>query len=225
MQRFYYGLAVVLSLVLMLGSIKGFLELNPVEAGGFVTGAWCVWLTVKQNIWNWPIGIANNLFFINQFWHARLYADMSLQIIYIVLGAIGWYWWLHGGRNRSILLVSHTPRTTAFMVAAVGAASTVGMTLYLRHIHDSAPFLDALTTTLSLCAQFLMTKKMIENWYLWIAADVLYIGLFTYKHQSLTAALNLLFLIMCLVGLRVWRKSLREQGEDYASSEPAATYV
>ena len=225
MQFFCYALAVLLSLALMAGSIKHILPLDPIDAGGFVTGAWCVWLTVRQNIWNWPIGIANNIFFIALFWHSRLYADMSLQVIYIVLGVVGWYWWLHGGRNQTVLHVSRTPRTIAVALAVIVTAATAGMTVYLGHHNDSAPFLDAVTTTLSLAAQFLLTKKMLENWYLWMAVDIISVGLYISKHLYLTSALYALFLVMCVIGLREWIQSRRDEREDGAPLEPAVAHV
>jgi len=200
--------AAAATLALVLAVWKHWLPLDLTEALGFVTGAWCVWLTAEENIWNWPIGIANSLFFGLLFLHSQLYADMGLQVVYVVLGAFGWYWWLHGGRSQSRLAVSHTPFLTALVVAIIVAAATLGMTLYLRHVHDSAPFWDAVTTTLSLAAQYLLTKKWLENWYVWMTADVIYVGLYVYKHLYLTSALYLLFLCLCVFGLRQWRQSL-----------------
>ncbi len=72
---------------------------------GFVTGAWCVWLLVEENIWTWPIGIANNAFYVVVFFRARLFADMSLQVVYIALSILGWHLWLHGGSGHTRLAV------------------------------------------------------------------------------------------------------------------------
>src|SRR5205814_1594941 len=139
-------------------------------------GAVGVWLTVKENIWNWPVGLANNAFFVVLFFGARLYADMGLQVVYIALGILGWSWWLHGGARRERLAVSTTPRTTWVVLGVLVALCTWGLTLFLRRIGDSAPLWDALTTTLSLAAQYLLTRKLLENWWVWIAADVIYIA-------------------------------------------------
>jgi len=81
------------------------------EIAGFVTGALCVWLIVKQKTWNFPVGVANNMFFIVLFAEAGLYADAGLQVVYIGLALMGWYWWLHGGANRGRLVVRPTPRS------------------------------------------------------------------------------------------------------------------
>jgi nicotinamide mononucleotide transporter len=163
---------------------------------------------VKQNIWSWPIGIANSAFFLALFFSARLFADMGLQVIYIVLGFLGWYWWLRGGEDRTTLRVSHATPVTLLALGLLGAVATAGLTVFLRSIGDAAPFLDALTTVLSLVAQYMLTRKLIENWYVWIAADIIYIGLYSSRGLYLTAALYALFLALCVMGLRGWRGAL-----------------
>jgi nicotinamide mononucleotide transporter len=178
---------------------------------GFITGAVCVLLTVEQNIWNFPIGIANNIFFIILFLTSRLYGDMALQFVYIVLGSIGWWQWLYGGANLTKLRVNHTSVREVLILVLIGAAATAGMREYFIRINDSAPFLDALTTVLSLLAQYLLNCKRIENWFVWITADVLYIWLYTQKGLYLTAVLYTIFIGMCIAGLLAWRKSLRQQ--------------
>ncbi len=203
------GLGVGIGSFLLAGAIWGFLPLGLTEVLGFVSGAWCVWLVVKENIWNWPIGIANNIFFIFLFVDARLYGDMVLQVIYIGLGGLGWYWWLHGGSARGRLEVSRVGRRELALVGLLLVGATLGLMLGLQAINGAVPFLDALTTTLSLAAQYLLTRKLIENWYLWIAADIIYVGLYAYKGLYLTSLLYALFLVMCLVGLATWRKAVR----------------
>ena len=96
MKRWEIAVMVLGSAALLLGTWTKLLPLGLTETLGFVTGAVGVWLTVKENIWNWPIGIANSAFFVVLFFGARLFADMSLQVIYIILGFLGWYWWLSG---------------------------------------------------------------------------------------------------------------------------------
>jgi nicotinamide mononucleotide transporter len=216
-KRWELALMVVGSAALLLGAWMGALPLGLTETLGFVTGAVCVWLTVKQNIWSWPIGIANSAFFIALFFGARLFADMGLQVIYIVLGFLGWYWWLRGGENRTTLRVSHATPATLLALGLLGAVATAGLTVFLRSIGDAAPFLDALTTVLSLIAQYMLTRKLIENWYVWITADIIYIGLYSSRGLYLTAALYALFLALCVMGLRGWRGARAE------SSAPALT--
>jgi nicotinamide mononucleotide transporter len=181
------------------------------EAAGFVTGAWCVWLVAREHIANWPMGIANNVFFAVLFWAAGLYADAGLQGVYLALGAYGWWVWLRGG-GRGALEVSRTPIREWRALAVLGVAGTAGLTLLLGHVTDSSvPFWDALTTSLSLLATYGQCRKRLESWWLWIAADVIYVPLYAYKQLYLTAGLYAVFLGLCVAGLLSWRSSLRRQ--------------
>ena len=202
-----WGFILLASATLLAGSLGNWLPFGLVEVFGFITGAVCVMMTVEESIWNWPLGLANNLVFIVLFLNQRLFADMALQGVYIAMGIFGWYNWLRGGSNHGILKIRRSGGTELMLLAAIGAAATWGMTLFLTSINDSAPFLDALTTVLSLLAQYLLTRKAIENWLVWMAADILYIGLYLSKGLTLTAILYALFLALCIGGLRVWRKT------------------
>ncbi len=212
MRKFLgYGIATLVALALILASWFNLVPMTEIEVLGFITGAASVWLVVKVNIWNWPVGIANSAFYFIVFFTSQLYADMALQLVYIVLGFLGWYWWLHGGSHRTELPITHiSPRLAAVLLLLL-ALGTWGEAIFLQSINDSAPFLDALTTTLSLVAQFMLTKKLVENWYVWISADILYIGLYISKSLYLTSVLYLIFLIMCIAGLLNWRATLRQQ--------------
>jgi nicotinamide mononucleotide transporter len=212
-KRLAYVAAALVSICLLVAASRQWLPMSVTEVLGFITGAACVWLTVKENVWNWPIGIANSVFFIVLFLNARLFADMALQVVYVVLGFLGWYWWkrggVGGGEHKQELPISRASARTLAVVALLVAGSTWGLTFYLRSVHDAAPFLDALTTALSLAAQFLLTRKHIENWLVWITADVIYIGLYAYKGLYLTSILYIIFLTMCVIGLRAWLATYR----------------
>lgn len=182
------------------------------EALGFVTGALCVYLVVRENVWNFPVGIANCVFFLALFTQARLYGDAALQIVYIVLGFQGWYMWLRGGENRTPLKVVRAPRRLLAGVAVFVVLGTAGLTLFFRRVGDAAPFLDAFTTVLSLGAQYLLNRKAVENWLLWITADILYIYLYFSRGLQLTAVLYFLFLCLCVAGLRRWLGTISGQG-------------
>jgi nicotinamide mononucleotide transporter len=184
------------------------IPLDRTEVFGFVTGAACVLLVIDENIWNFPVGIANNVFFIVLFLRHRLYGDMALQFAYVALGLAGWWQWARGGPDREPLHVTRAgPREWAGLGLA-GVAATAAGTLHLRRVGGASPFLDALTTVLSLIAQWLLNRKRIDNWYVWIAADLLYVGLYVTRALYLTAALYAIFIFMCLAGLRSWRRSL-----------------
>jgi nicotinamide mononucleotide transporter len=176
------------------------------EAISFVTGAWCVWLTVRENVWNFPVGMANVATFGVLFFRAGLYADTGLQVVYFVLGAIGWYLWLFGGAGRTALRVTTASTGRRLRVGLTVVVMWVGLFLLLRRTGDSAPFLDALTTALSLGAQWLTDRKNWESWLLWIATDVIYVPLYASKSLHLTAGLYAVFLVMAVIGLLHWRR-------------------
>ncbi|MFF3752826.1 nicotinamide riboside transporter PnuC [Streptomyces sp. NPDC002018] len=179
------------------------------EVLGFGSGALCVWLVARQHLANWPIGIANNLFFILLFAQAGLYADAGLQVVFITLAAYGWWTWTHGGGPGSSLPVRRTTRTEWSRLVAAGVVGTLGLTLLLDRATDSTvPFWDALTTGLSLMATYGQCRKRLESWWLWIAADLVYIPLYAHKDLYLTSLLYIGFLALCVAGLRNWSRDL-----------------
>ncbi|MET9615511.1 nicotinamide riboside transporter PnuC [Kitasatospora indigofera] len=204
-------------LTTVLGHVGGD-EVTWAELLGFATGAACVWLTVKGKTWNFPVGIANNVFFLVLFAGARLYADAALQLVFLALGAHGWWQWLRGGAERTGVSVRPAGPRLLAATAALLVPVTWGLTVLLARAGDSAPFWDALTTALSLAAQWLLNTRRIETWYFWIAADLVYIPLYLSKSLDLTALVYLLFLGLCGLGLRAWRRDLAA----VAAPEPTA---
>jgi nicotinamide mononucleotide transporter len=181
------------------------------EVLGFVTGALCVWLLARQIIWNWPIGIANNALYLIVFLRSGLYGDAGLQVVYMLLGAYGWWTWLHATTGRVELPITRTSSATwTWLIPATGVAA-IALAFFLARFTDSTvPGWDGFTTALSLAAIFGQSRKYVESWWIWIAADVIYIPLYIYKNLSLTSVLYLVFLILCVIGLREWRRALRE---------------
>ena len=182
------------------------------ELLGFVTGLLTVWLVVRQHIANWPLGIANVLLLMLVYWTSGLYADAGLQIVYVVLGLYGWWEWRFGGPGREVLGVRRTTSAEWIGLAVAGGLGTLGLWWFLATLTESTvPFWDAVTTALSLLATYGQTRKLVESWWLWIAADVIYIPLYGFaKGLWLTAVLYAVFLGLCVVGLRAWRLAERQ---------------
>lgn len=191
-----------------------------VEVLGFVTGALSVWLFVRQRVAAWPIGIANSAMWLVLFWQAKLYLDSGLQAIYIVLGAVGWYWWIHGRRTADLdLPVRRTSRREGvrLTVVALGATAVLAYA-QARWTDGSLPGWDAATTVVSLLAQYMLTRKLVENWWCWIAVDIAYVGMYASEQLYLTAALQPLFIVLCLRGWRDWRASMTTAGRPSAEA-------
>ena len=188
--------------------------MNAWEVAGVLFGVVSVWLIVKENVWGWPTGLVNVGLFIVVFWQARLYADMGLQVVYVVLCSYGWWAWQHGKKGDGPLRVTRTPREALWLLAAAGGAGAGLLGFVLRGHTDAAlPFWDSATTAFSLVAQWMQTRKWLENWWLWIAVDVVYVGIYVAKGLFLTAGLYAVFLALAIQGARSWSKSLSPERE------------
>ena len=205
-------LLAVVSGLAVAASHLGWWSIPATEAWGFATGGICVWLVVRENHWNWPVGMANNVVFFVLFWRSRLYADMGLQVVYFALSVFGWANWLYGGERRTILKVSRTTPTEWFALAACVPLGTWALQQILLRVNGAAPLWDALTTVLSLAAQYLLSRKRLENWLFWIVADVIYVPLYLSRELPLTAVLYAGFLGLCVVGWRGWWRSWKGRG-------------
>lgn len=183
--------------------------MSALELVAALTGAVSVWLSVRQNIWSWPTAIVNVVLYALVFREAKLYADMGLQVVYAVLSLYGWYEWLYGGEGRTELRVTRTPPRLAAVLTLVAAAGSAVLGALLRHSTDAAlPFADSFLSSTSLVAQWMMTRKLLENWLVWIAVDVLYVGMFLFKGLYLTAGLYAVFLALAVRGYLDWRRSM-----------------
>jgi nicotinamide mononucleotide transporter len=179
------------------------------EILGFVTGAASVGLYARQRIEAWPLGIANSVFWLVLFWRTKLYLDSGLQGVYVVLGVAGWYWWARGGTGRRELAVRRAEPVEVLGLAMLGVfASGILWWAEAHFTNSTLPFWDAWTTVLSLIAQLMLTRKLFGNWWCWIAVDVAYVGMYLHLHLFLTAALQPVFIALCLAGVRDWRRSI-----------------
>jgi nicotinamide mononucleotide transporter len=186
--------------------------MSALEIVAAVTGAIAVYLAARENIWNWPVAIVNVSLYAIVFFQSRLYADMGLQVVYLILSVYGWYNWLHGGERRTTLHVTRaSPRLLLTLGALVAIGSyALGATLAAR-TNAVLPYLDSALTVTSLAAQWLMTRKVLENWLLWIALDIVYVPMFISRNLLATAVLYAVFLVLAVLGFIEWRRSYHRQ--------------
>jgi nicotinamide mononucleotide transporter len=182
---------------------------SPLEGLGVTTGILGVWLTAKENVWCWPVGLVNVAVYAVVFHGAKLYADMGLQVLYFALCLYGWWAWLHGGTDHGRLGVSRTPAAALVGTFSIGVVFAAGLGYFLRRYTDAAlPLFDAGTTSFSLVAQFFQTRKWIENWIVWLIVDTVYVGMYVNKGLYPTAALYTVFLALAVLGLVKWGRAL-----------------
>ena len=181
----------------------------PTELVAVVLTLAAVYLTTRQNIWCWPLGMASVTLYALVFHQARLYADMGLQGLYFALAVYGWWAWRHGGEDHAELEVSLTSSRARVVLAAIGVLAGITLGQILNRFTDaSLPFMDSILTSFSIIAQWMQTRKRLEAWLVWLAVDVFYVGLFLYKGLYPTAGLYAIFLYLAVLGFVEWRRSM-----------------
>jgi nicotinamide mononucleotide transporter len=189
---------------------------------GFATGAACVLLAGRRNVWTYPLGIANNLVFLVVFIPAGLYAAAGLQLVYLALGVHGWIRWTRG-QEHDKRYIARTPRRAIGWLIAAGIVGAAVLTWVLATFTDSQVALaDAATTSASLVAQYMLNRKWIENWFVWIGVDIAFVALSIATGLWIIAALYALFVGLCVYGWRSWRAVESGAAEKKSGMDAAA---
>ena len=206
-----------------LATVLAFAQSHWLELVSTLFGIVSVYLSARENVWSWPTAILNVSLSVPVYYAARLYSDMGLQVVYAILSVYGWYEWLHGGENRGALHVSRTPRRLVPLLVAIAVVVALALgTLTDRLTNADLPYLDASLTAASLVAQWMMTRKLVESWLVWIAVDVVYVPLLLVKGIPLYAVLYTIFLGLAVKGWIEWRRSLRARAAAAAPAGPVA---
>lgn len=184
-----------------------------IEVIGTATGILGVWLTIKQKIWCFPVGIVNVLLYSWLSYDHQLYANALLQIVYMVVLVYGWYNWT---RSSTIDMELPVTRSSRNLLLSLGVAFVlIFCTVYfilVRNTDSDVPVADTFTFSLGIIAQYLIARKKIENWHLWIIVNVVSVGLYLYKDLYLMAGFYLLLIIMAVIGFREWKSDLQKTG-------------
>lgn len=171
-------------------------------------GVAAVYLAVKERVWVWPTSLVQVLLYSGVFFRERLYAQAGLQLAYAGIAMYGWYHWLHGGSHRGRLRIVRTPHAERALLPLLAVGLTVAIGGLLAARTDAAlPWLDAALMACSLCAQYMMSRKYLENWAIWVCLDVVYIALFVSRGLVLTAFLYAAFLVLSARGHIEWTRS------------------
>lgn len=186
-----------------------FYALNLLEPAAAAITLLCVYLAVKQRVETWPVGLLGVSLYAVVFYRAGLYANAALQFVFAAFSIYGWYQWVRGGPSRTELRVSRTPRPLWIFSLIAGVVLTIVGTLLLARPGKSfLAFFDSALTAFSLVAQYLLTRKYLENWLLWVAVDVVYTGLFITQKLYYTAVLYAAFTVLAYRGYREWKDAL-----------------
>jgi nicotinamide mononucleotide transporter len=189
--------------------------MNWIELFASCAGLLSVGFSIKRSIWCWPTGLIQVVLFIYIFYHAKLYSDVLLHIIYAGLQIYGWISWrkVVSASNQPIPISRSTPLSlSAWCTLALLGGLTWGWGMS-RFTDAAAPFGNALVMSGSLVAQWLLVQRKIETWLFWIAVDLLAISVYLQQSLYFTSVLYMVFLVMCLIGWRAWGRSLSTSQE------------
>lgn len=193
--------------------VYSWLSDNYIEVFGAITGLIYVFLEIRQTIWLWPIGIITSAVYIWVFFTGKLYADMSLQVYYLVISCLGWYWWVKGTgqqEEEGELFVTRLDLKTGLVLAAVLSVLFIVMWFILDGLTDSpVPGWDSFITSLSIVATWMLARKIYEHWLLWIVVNSVAVVLFLSRGLYPTVILYVIYGIMSFVGLAAWKKTIR----------------
>lgn len=191
-----------------MSGILASLSTNWIEIVAVAFGLVSVWLTTREHIASWPTAIVNVGIFFVIFWQAQLYADSVLQLFYLTISVYGWWAWLHGGAMRTPLRVSRAPKRLWLVGAPACLLFGVALGAMLDRYTDSpVPYFDAILTSASLGAQWMMTRKILENWIVWICANLVYVPLMYVRGLPFTALQYTVFTVLAVKGYADWKRS------------------
>jgi nicotinamide mononucleotide transporter len=201
--------------------VLSWLSNNYIEVFGAVTGIIYVFLEIRQTIWLWPVGILTSAVYIWIFFTSKIYADMSLQVYYLAISILGWYWWTKGvGRRaqgtgwnkegeKKELQVTRLKLRMGIILFLVFVLLYIVMWLILTRMTDSpVPVRDSFITSLSIVATWMLARKIYEHWYLWIVVNFVSAILFITRGLYPTVILYGVYGIMSFAGLVAWKKTI-----------------
>lgn len=193
--------------------------MSAIEVIAAVLGLANVLLLVRRSIWNYPFGLAMVALYTWVFYSARLYSDAALQIFFFVVQVYGWWNWYQARGGDGLIRVETLSQASRLAWCGAIVAGTVVEGWYLaQYTTDSAPWMDANTTAMSVVAQYLLSVRRIENWVLWIVTDVIQIGLYAWKGLYPTTILYALFLVISIFGLLAWQRQIVPTAPEGAAS-------
>lgn len=186
------------------------------ETFGALTGLLYVYLEIKENIWLWPIGIISSAVYVIVYYTARFYADMGLMFYYLIVSIYGWILWAKGNEKQEEkeVIITKTPKNI-YLILIISTTILWAIMAFIldKFTNSPVPFGDALTTALGITGTWMLAKKYIEQWIVWIFADSISVALYLYKGLYPTVILYTVFTVMAFLGYSNWRKIMYTYNE------------
>jgi len=181
-----------------------------VEVCGTLTGFMYLGFSIRQHYLTWPVGLLNAIFYIVVFYASKIYADMALQFYYVIISGYGWWSWHNRSATGQTLVVSRTSLILWLKLAIIALILFISLAwLLVRYTDTQVPVLDALTTALSIVATWMLARKKIEHWLVWIIVDGISIWMFVLKGLYPTTLLFFVYTVLAIIGFLEWKKELK----------------
>ena len=192
----------------------GPVQTTPVELIAVFFGLLCVWSMKKESILAFPLGIINVLIYAYICFTAKLYAYAGINLFYFVMSVYGWYNWLRKGNNEEKIRITEcSEKERVWNSIAILVFFAVLWILLKRFTDSVVPVWDAMTTAIYIIGMWLLARKKIENWILWIAGDFISIFLFAYEKLYFSSFQFLVFTIIAILGYMEWKTKLVKSEE------------
>jgi len=191
--------------------VDQFVHTSTLEWVAVVTGFICIYLAAKESIWNWPVSIISVIAYGFLFFKEAMYGDMSLQLYFLGTAFYGWYFWLSKKVEKTRPITMLSGKGWAVVIIGILVWSLILGWFMANYTNSTVPYADGFCTSVSFAAQLLLTRKILQNWLLWVFVDICYVPLFLYKQLNLSAVLYLVLVVIAYMGYLDWKKTYREQ--------------
>lgn len=199
--------------MLLINRILDWLQLNGIELLATLTGLAYIFYSIKQKLVTWFFGLVTSALYIFVFYQAKIYADMALQFYYVGVSILGWWSWTRGKQMGSGEQIQVRRLTIGQIVTSIILSIVIYLVIYfvLASYTDSPiPLLDAFTTALSIVATWMLARKFIEHWIIWIVVDGVSIGLYLYRELYITVILFVVYTIAAVAGCHAWKRDMQK---------------
>ena len=190
--------------------IINWLKTNYLELFSALSGLIYIFLSVRQNIWLWPLGVFTSVLQASVFLNSKLYADMSLQVYYVIISIYGWYYWFFGKQKneKKLPVITSNSKTWVYLIIITILLFFIIHHILKKYTNSDVPVLDSFTTAASITGTWMLARKYLENWIIWIVVDIISTGLYIYKELYYLAALYFILTVMAVKGYKEWKKGL-----------------
>ncbi len=185
---------------------------NKLEVLGAILGILYIFFSIRQNILTWPTGLFTSVLYVLVFFQSKLYADMGLQAYYVFISLYGWYFWLKGKKqegNEKVPVKKTSGRLWLKLTISSVVLYLVILYILLNYTDSDVPYMDSVTTALSIVATWMLARKYMEHWLIWVFVDAVSAGLYVYKGLWATVVLFIVYTVMAVLGYVEWKKDYK----------------